>query len=299
MLALFDLGSKVNAIDPTFAKKISLHIRLTDVRAQKIDGTMLDIFRIVVTAFSMTDKANRVKFFEETFLLANVSLEIVFERLFLILNDANIDFLSQKLWWRTYTIKKAPPTTRCIKLVDKKEFVAAALDPEHETYIVYVKVVSSDMLPSSSPFDVHLFWRPQISGLIAKEAPTKIFAKYSDFADVFSPDLTSELPEYTRINNHTIELVDGQQPLYGSIYSLEPIELKTLKVYIETNLANCFIKLSKSPVIAPIMFDQKSDNFFQLCVNYQGLNNLMIKNRYLLPLIGELLDRLKRAKRFT
>ena len=126
------------------------------------------------------------------------------------------------------------------------------LNPEHETYVVYVGSVSSDTLPSSSSLDVHLLKKPQISGLIAEETTTKVPAKYSDFADVFSLDLASELPEYTGINNHAIELVDDQQPPYGLIYSLGPVELETLKAYIETNLANDFIRPSKSPAGAPI-----------------------------------------------
>ena len=135
--------------------------------------------------------------------------------------------------------------------------------------------------------------------MIAKEAPTKVPTEYLDFADVFSLDLASELSEYTRINDHVIELVEGQQPPYGSIYSLKPVELETLKAYIETNLANGFIRSSKSPAGAPILFDRKSDGSLRLCVDYRGLNNLTIKNRYPLPLIGESLDRLGRAKQFT
>ena len=114
--------------------------------------------------------------------------------------------------------------------------------------------------------------------MIAKEAPTKVPAEYSDFADVFSPDLAFELPEHNGINDHVIELVKGQQPPYGPIYSLGPVELETLKAYIETNLANGFISPSKSPVSAPILFDRKSDDSLRLCVDYQGLNNLTIKN---------------------
>ena len=86
-----------------------------------------------------------------------------------------------------------------------------------------------------------------------------VSAEYIYFADVFSPDLASEFPEHTEINNHAIELVDSQQPLYGPIYSLGPVELETLKAYIETNLANGFIRPSKSPAGAPILFDRKSD----------------------------------------
>ena len=134
--------------------------------------------------------------------------------------------------------------------------------------------------------------------MIAEEAPTKVPVKHADFADVFSPDLVSKLPEHTWINDHAIELVDAQQPPYGPIYSLGPVELETLKAYIETNLANGFIRPSKSPAGAPILFDRKSDGSLRLCVDYRGLNNLTIKNRYPLPLVGESLDRLGRARRF-
>ena len=47
------------------------------------------------------------------------------------------------------------------------------------------------------------------------------------------------------INEHAIKLQEGKQPPYGPIYNLGPIKLNTLKTYIETNLANSFICLSK------------------------------------------------------
>ena len=54
---------------------------------------------------------------------------------------------------------------------------------------------------------VHPSHRPQRVGLIAEETPTKVFVQYADFA--FSPDLASELPEHTGINDHAIELVNA------------------------------------------------------------------------------------------
>ena len=97
VLALFDSGSKVNAIYLTFAKELGLPIRPTDVGAQKIDGTMLDTYGIVVIAFLVTDKTNQIIFFEETFLVANVSPQIVLGMSFFTLNSADVDFLDQKL----------------------------------------------------------------------------------------------------------------------------------------------------------------------------------------------------------
>ncbi len=108
-----------------------------------------------------------------------------------------------------------------------------------------------------------------------------------------------ELPENTGINEHAIELIWGQQLPYWPIYSLSPVELETLKTYIETYLKTGFIRPCKSLVGAPMFFDKTPDGSLRLCVNYRGLNNLSIKNRYCLPLIVESLDWLGRAKRFT
>ena len=181
----------------------------------------------------------------------------------------------------------------------KKKFASASLDPKSETFVVYIVSLNSDASPNSSSLNVYLSHRSQISDLIVREAPTKVSAKYSDFADVFSSDLVSELPKHIWINDHAIELVDDQQPPYQPIYSLGPIELETLKAYIEINLANGFIKPFKSPAGAPILFNRKLDGSLQLCINYPSLNNLTIKNWYPLPLMGKLLDGLGRAKQFT
>ena len=98
VLALFDLGSEVNAIHPAFTKELGLFIRSTDIRVQKIDGTTLDTYEMVVAAFLVKNKANQVRFFEKTFLVANASPKVVFEMLFLTLNGADVDFLGYELW---------------------------------------------------------------------------------------------------------------------------------------------------------------------------------------------------------
>ncbi len=77
------------------------------------------------------------------------------------------------------------------------------------------------------------------------------------------------------------------------------MELETLKAYIETHLKTGFIRLSESFAGAPILSDKKPHGSLRLCVNYQSLYNLTIKNQYPLPLFGEVLDWLGRAKRFT
>ncbi len=105
-----------------------------------------------------------------------------------------------------------------------------------------------------------------------------------------------ELFENTRMNEHAIELMDGNQLPYEHIYAFSPVELETLKIYIKTHLKTGFIQPSKSPAGILILFDKKLDGSLCLSVDYRSLNNLTIKNQYLLPLIDEFLDRLGRAK---
>ncbi len=108
----------------------------------------------------------------------------------------------------------------------------------------------------------------QITYLKADETPTKVSSKYADFADDFLSKLAVELPEHTGINDHAIKFVDDWQPPYGPIYSLGPIELEILEAYIENNLTSDFIRPSKSPAGAPILFNKKPDGSLRLCVDY-------------------------------
>ena len=81
-----------------------------------------------------------------------------------------------------------------------------------------------------------------------------VFKKYANFLDVFFKELAAVLLEYLDINEHAIKLEPKKQLSYKSIYSLSQVELKTLKTYIEINLANLFIQLSKSSAKASILF---------------------------------------------
>lgn len=108
-----------------------------------------------------------------------------------------------------------------------------------------------------------------------------------------------ECPSNTKIYEHVIKLVKENQLPYKSIYNLFLIELKTLKTYIKTYLKTEFIQLSKSSIIACILFNKKVNKSFCLDINYWGFNILTIKNRYPLSLIEEFLNRLERAKQFA
>jgi hypothetical protein len=67
-------------------------------------------------------------------------------------------------------------------------------------------------------------------------------------------------------------------------------ELQELKAYIDKNIKKGFIRLSKSPAGYPVMFVPKKNRKLQLCVDFQKLNDITIKNQYPLPNIKELQD---------
>lgn len=118
----------------------------------------------------------------------------------------------------------------------------------------------------------------------------KVPPKYFDYVNIFSSNLIMVLLKNTAINEYAIKLIEGKSPLYRLIYAFSSIELGTLKAYIETHLKLEFIRLSKAFARVSRLFNKKLDNSLWLCIDYQGLNNLTIKNWYLLFLIGKIFD---------
>ena len=102
---------------------------------------------------------------------------------------------------------------------------------------------------------VHSKRQAQIGALLFDKASIEVPAEYFDYSNVFSAENVAELPEYNRMNNYAIKLKKGKQLSFRPIYNLKPVKLKTLKMYIETNLANNFIWPSKSPTGVSIFFN--------------------------------------------
>lgn len=73
-----------------YTSKLSLSVRYIDVKAEKIDNSTIETFKIVLVSFQVEDKLKKTRFFEKIFLLANINMELILEVLFLILSNANI-----------------------------------------------------------------------------------------------------------------------------------------------------------------------------------------------------------------
>ena len=114
-----------------------------------------------------------------------------------------------------------------------------------------------------------------------------ILLKYADHVSLFNKEAADVLPVHQEWD-HGIPLEKKKLLQYEPIYKLTPIEVEALRKEVNKNLERGFIQPSTLPAGTPILFVKKKDGKLQLCVDYRGLNQIMIKNCYALPLIGEL-----------
>jgi hypothetical protein len=99
------------------------------------------------------------------------------------------------------------------------------------------------------------------------EPEPKILEYLMKFKDVFSEEAARLLPDNIPYD-YLIDLVPGTDPLHKLIYGLSKNELKVLKEYIEKALARGWIRESKSPAGALVLFVPKKDGHLRLCVDY-------------------------------
>ena len=123
-------------------------------------------------------------------------------------------------------------------------------------------------------------------------------ATLAAYRDVFPDALPDGLPPSREVD-HRIELVPGSSPQSRPTIRLSATELAELKKQLIELEAAGFIRPSKSPFGAPILFVKKKDGTMRMCIDYRALNRITVKNSYPLPRVDELFDRLQGARYFS
>ena len=134
---------------------------------------------------------------------------------------------------------------------------------------------------------------------IKTDPATVLPGHYKKLLKVFSHEEANKLLPHRPGIDHTIKMQPGTQPPAGPLYGMSRNEHQVFKKYLKNNLGKEFIWASSSPAAAPVLFVKKPGRELWFCVDYHGLNALIIKNKYPLPLIWETLDRLCKAVYFT
>ena len=123
------------------------------------------------------------------------------------------------------------------------------------------------------------------------------FPVVQEFPEFFSDDITELLPKGEV--EFAIDFVPGTSPILIALYRMSASELGELKMQLEELLEKEFIRPSVSPWGAPVLLVKMKDGNMRLCVDYQQLNKVTIKNRYPLLRIDDLMDQLVGVEVFS
>jgi hypothetical protein len=118
-----------------------------------------------------------------------------------------------------------------------------------------------------------------------------------DFPDVFLEELPGMPPD--RQVEFVIYLLQGTTLTSKRPNKMFVEELKELKKQLIELQEAGYIRPSLSPWGAPVLFVQKKDGSQRMCVDYRSLNDVITKNKYMLPHVEDLFDQRRGARIFS
>jgi len=275
--ALIDCGAQSNFMDQLWAKQYLDDAKDTGPRKVKaLDGHQIQSYGARKLMLSTTDDNQLTRQTMHVFEAVSIEgYDIILGLPWLRATNPIMDWQARTWTYREATKVEIMHPSRAVKKILKG----------NAAFIITKATKDDDNRPS--------FY---LRATLAK--PEELPAYLREYADVFSEKEANILPEHAN-HDHGIDLEPGMDPPHRPIYNLSEKELGVLRNYIEEALAKGWIRPSKSPAGAPILFVPKKDGTLRLCVDYRGLNAITIKNRHPLPLISETMDRLAGAKIFT
>jgi len=280
---LLDSGASRNFLDEKFVKRHGIPVNDIDpMTVELADGRKMG-----------TNKLINIKRLElDTYKTTGITAQVInLQRYDAILGKPWLFHANPNINWRNNTVTFQYGSKKIIVKADSNEtknetscqsmFISrqqlSRVTANAELFAICVKETKSEETDIMGP---------DVSAVIKK------------FIDVFPTTLPDRLPPKRNID-HAIELTPGTEPPSQPIYRLSYEETNELKKQLTDLLKKGYIQPSTSPFGAPVLFVHKKDGTLRLCVDYRALNKNTIKNRYPLPRIEDLMDRLVGAKYFT
>jgi len=106
-------------------------------------------------------------------------------------------------------------------------------------------------------------------------------------------------PSHLPNEREVIPLRPDSVPPKRPMFRYSPAELKEMQTQVQEMVEQGLVQNSTSPYGSPVLFVKKKDNTLRMCIDFRGLNKITVPNRYPLPRIDDLLDRLQGAKVFS
>lgn len=127
---------------------------------------------------------------------------------------------------------------------------------------------------------------------------SKLPSEYHDYLDVFDRAKANEMPPHQALD-YKIELLSNTRPLQSRAYKISEYKLTKVKAYLDKNLAKGYITPSKASYSLLVLFALKANRDLRFYIDYRKLNALTKRNRYPLPLIEEVISKLRSYKYLT
>ena len=290
---LLDSGATSEFIDPAFARRCGLELTPSANTVRLANGTIVPAQGQVNSACSLEAAKGDPIPFNATFTATPLEgYDAILGMTWLTKHDPIIG-------WSNRSITIRPAGTKIQRLIRPLEciedestttglaaFTLKGLRRAHkrkeveELYTIMVR-------PSQSTEFTQTAEDPAAESLLA------------EFKDVFPDQLPDGLPP-TRGVEHTIELKPGSRPPPARpLRHQSSKDLAVFEEYTRSLIEAGQLRISNSPYGAMALIVRKKDGTARVVVDYRALNEMTVKNKYPLPLMDEMFDRVHGAKYFT
>ena len=134
--------------------------------------------------------------------------------------------------------------------------------------------------------------------IVVRKTEEMVLRQFHKYLKVFEKKESERIP-IRKAWDHAIDLREGFVPKKNKIYPLSRVEREKVQEFVKDQLRKGYIRPLKSPQTSLVFFVLKKDEKKRIVQDYWYLNSWIVKNNYLLPLILDLIDNIRKKKVFT
>ena len=302
---LIDSGASAEFIDPAFAARCGLSLDRSERTVKLADGSVVAAQGCVTAIVELEAARGEPIPFTATYTATPLAgYDAILGVSWLAQHDPRIGWANRSITVRAgknrvprlikplecLTPERAPrlATLTCSGL--SKAIRRREVD---EVFALFIRPSDGDGVPTARTV-------PLGPGLAVPEGTDPAMAALlAEFADCFPDKVPAGLPPARGVE-HRIELKPGARPPpCRPLRKQSPRDLAVFEEYTRQLVADGHARVSHSPYGAMALIARKKDGSPRVVVDYRGLNELTVKNKYPLPLMEELFDRVHGAKYFT
>jgi len=289
MHILIDSGSTHNFLDVQVVKNYGCTIeQMQPLNVVVVDGSKISIYSMVKN-FKWTIQHTTFTAYMLLLPLGCCDLVLGIEWLIQLSNIIwNFDKLTMdfKVHGRRHVLRGA--TTNKVKIVKQHQFCKTLVDEVH-LLLMQVGDETGTLLQSLT---THAH-----AHVVHSRLPLEIEELLDEFLDVFQEP--THLPPFRTGHDHQITSSQGVDPVNRRAYRYAKNQKDIIDKLILEYLKSGIIQNSSSPCASPVVLVGKKDRSWRLCVDYGELNEGTVKNKFLIPLVDDLLDELKGSTIFS